>query len=59
MLGPVAKLLPADLRRRANLHWLGQKAYAELPAYLAGWDVALMPFAVNDAIACSATIWVI
>ena len=49
MVGPVAKLSDADLPRAANLHWLGQKSYAELPAYLAGWDVALMPFAINDA----------
>ncbi len=49
MLGPVAKLDEADLPRRPNLHWLGQKAYAELPSYLAGWDVALMPFAINEA----------
>lgn len=39
MLGPVAKLAPEDLPRRPNLHWLGQKSYADLPAYLAGWDV--------------------
>jgi glycosyltransferase involved in cell wall biosynthesis len=49
MLGPTAKIDPASLPRRPNLHWLGQKAYAELPAYLAGWDVGLMPFARNEA----------
>ncbi|HYH44787.1 MAG TPA: glycosyltransferase, partial [Thermoanaerobaculia bacterium] len=49
MLGPVAKIDPADLPRAANLHWLGSRAYAELPAYLAGWDVALLPFAQNDS----------
>ncbi len=48
-LGPVAKLLPEDLPRAANIHYLGQKAYDELPAYLAGWDAALMPFALNEA----------
>ena len=25
------------------------KAYAELPAYLAGWDAGMMPFALNEA----------
>jgi glycosyltransferase involved in cell wall biosynthesis len=49
MIGPTAKIDPASLPRRANLHWLGQKSYAELPAYLSGWDVGLMPFALNEA----------
>ena len=49
MIGPTAKIDPASLPRRANLHWLGQKRYAELPAYLAGWNVGLMPFALNEA----------
>lgn len=49
MLGPVAKIDPADLPRGANIHYLGGKSYAELPAYLSGWDVALLPFARNDS----------
>ena len=49
IVGPVAKIDPASLPRRANLHYLGGKAYEELPAYLAGWDVALMPFAINES----------
>ena len=49
MVGPVAKLDPADLPRRPNIHWLGTKPYAELPRYLGGWDVALMPFAIDEA----------
>jgi UDP-galactopyranose mutase len=49
VLGPVAKIAPESLPRAANLHWLGQKRYDELPGYVAGWDVALMPFALNDA----------
>ena len=47
MVGPVVKIAEADLPRAANIHWLGRKDYAELPAYAAGWDVALMPFARN------------
>src|SRR3954471_17232570 len=43
-LGPVVKIDPAALPRRPNLHWLGPKEYAELPAYAAGWSAALMPF---------------
>lgn len=49
MVGPVVKIDPASLPRRANLHFLGGKSYQELPTYLSGWDVALMPFAVNEA----------
>ncbi|WP_437751961.1 glycosyltransferase family 1 protein [Sorangium sp. So ce1389] len=49
MLGPVVKIDPATLPRRPNIHWLGQKSYQELPAYLGGWDVAIMPFALNEA----------
>jgi UDP-galactopyranose mutase len=49
MVGPVVKIDPADLPRRANIHYLGGKTYAELPAYLAGWDVAMMPFAINES----------
>ena len=49
LVGPVVKIDPAELPRRANLHYLGGKRYDELPAYVAGWDVALMPWALNDA----------
>ena len=49
MIGPLAKIREADLPRRANLHYLGMKDYGELPAYLQRFDVAMMPFALNDA----------
>jgi UDP-galactopyranose mutase len=49
MVGPVVKIDEADLPRRPNIHYLGNKKYEELPAYLSGWDVALMPFAINDS----------
>lgn len=49
MVGPLAKLRPEDLPRRPNLHFLGQRSYGELPGHLAGWDVAMMPFAINEA----------
>ena len=49
MIGPVVKISPDDLPRAPNLHWLGRKEYAVLPAYAAGWDIALMPFAINAA----------
>ena len=49
MLGPVTKIDPASLPQRLNIHYLGAKPYAELPRYIAGWDVALLPFAINEA----------
>jgi UDP-galactopyranose mutase len=49
MLGPVVKIDPAGLPHRSNIHYLGGKSYDELPNYIAGWDVALLPFARNDA----------
>lgn len=49
MVGPVVKIDAATLPQHPNLHWLGSKTYEELPAYLAGWDVAMLPFARNDA----------
>ena len=49
MIGPVVKIDPAALPRRANIHWLGGRRYEQLPAYLSGWSAALMPFAINEA----------
>ena len=49
MLGPVVKISEDDLPRRPNIHYLGGKTYDQLPAYLSGWDVALMPFAMNES----------
>ncbi len=49
MIGPVVKIDPETLPRRPNIHYLGQRRYDELPAYLRGWDVSLLPFAQNDA----------
>lgn len=49
MLGPIVKIDPADLPRAANIHYPGARTYDDLPRYIAGWDVALLPFARNDA----------
>jgi UDP-galactopyranose mutase len=49
MVGPVVKIGEDELPRRANIAYLGNKDYSELPAYLSGWDVAMMPFAINEA----------
>jgi UDP-galactopyranose mutase len=49
IIGPVVKIEENALPRRANIHYLGSKSYKELPAYLAGWDVAALLFARNDS----------
>jgi len=49
MVGPVVKISDEDLPRRENIHYLGGKSYQDLPAFLAGWDVAIMPFAINES----------
>lgn len=49
MIGPVIKIDPATLPVSPNIHYLGGKTYEELPAYLAGWDVALIPFLLNES----------
>jgi UDP-galactopyranose mutase len=49
MVGPVVKIDPADLPHHSNIHYLGGKTYQELPAYLSGWDIAMLPFARNES----------
>jgi UDP-galactopyranose mutase len=49
LIGPIVKIDPRDLPRRPNIHYLGPKAYDELPSYIAGWDLALLLFARNEA----------
>ena len=49
MVGPVVKIGEDELPRAANIHYLGGKTYEQLPTYLSGWDVALMPFAMNES----------
>jgi glycosyltransferase involved in cell wall biosynthesis len=48
MIGPAIKVDPAEFPQRPNLHWLGSREYKELPAYCKGFDVCLMPFAMNE-----------
>ncbi|MFM8321759.1 MAG: glycosyltransferase [Chloroflexota bacterium] len=49
LVGPTAKIDPTALPQRPNIHYLGMRPYAQLPDYLAGWDVAIMPFARNES----------
>ena len=49
MVGPVAKIDMADLPQAPNLVFTGKVGYDQLPGVMAGFDVALMPFALNQA----------
>ncbi|MBJ6752307.1 glycosyltransferase [Geomonas anaerohicana] len=49
MVGPVLKIAPESLPKHENIRYYGQQEYAQLPRFLAGWDVCLIPFALNDA----------
>jgi len=49
IIGPIVKIDPAMLPQRANIHYLGSKNYQNLPTYLAGWDVAMLPFVRNES----------
>lgn len=49
MLGPVVKIHPDSLPKSANIHYLGMKSYQELPSYICHWDVAILPFAINES----------
>jgi glycosyltransferase involved in cell wall biosynthesis len=49
MVGPFAKVEQDSLPNFPNIHWLGQRAYTDLPALVKSFDVCLMPFALNDA----------
>ncbi|MDB6171475.1 MAG: glycosyltransferase [Chthoniobacteraceae bacterium] len=49
IIGPWTKVDPATFPQRANLHWFGGRDYQQLPNYVKGFDVCLMPFAINEA----------
>lgn len=48
MVGPAA-IDPHELPRRANIHWLGEQSYDDLPAFISGWDLCLLPYSLNEA----------
>jgi glycosyltransferase involved in cell wall biosynthesis len=49
MIGPTMKVDESALPKRPNLHWMGQRSYMDLPAYCKGFDVCMMPFALNES----------
>jgi hypothetical protein len=48
-LGPVVKIDERSLPQAPNIHYLGMKSYADLPAYFSGWQIGLLPFALNES----------
>ena len=48
-VGPVTKIDVADLPQAPNISYLGMQPYDRLPGVMARVDVALMPFALNEA----------
>jgi len=51
LIGPLAKIQDDELPRRANIIYPGKREYSQLPAYLDQFDIAILPFALNDATA--------
>ncbi len=49
MIGPVVKIDQATLPQRPNIAYFGKREYRDLPSYLACFDVAILPFARNEA----------
>ena len=52
LIGPQYDLSPvtngSSLLKLANVRWIGHRSYALLGAYLQSFDVALIPFVIND-----------
>jgi glycosyltransferase involved in cell wall biosynthesis len=49
LVGPVVKIDPDNLPRNSNIHYIGSRNYKQLPEYISGWDIALIPFAINES----------
>lgn len=49
LIGPIVKIDPAILPQNTNITYVGAKSYHELPAYLATWNIALIPFLLNES----------
>jgi UDP-galactopyranose mutase len=49
LVGPLAKIGEEDLPQRPNVVRYSKQEYADLPRFLACFDVAMLPFARNEA----------
>jgi UDP-galactopyranose mutase len=48
-IGPTVKIDPESLPRKSNIYYLGSRNYQDLPLYMSGWNICLMPFALNES----------
>jgi len=48
LVGSVVNVSASQLPNYRNFHYLGAKRYEELPHYIGGWDITMIPFAHND-----------
>ncbi|MEP7218537.1 MAG: glycosyltransferase [Bacteroidota bacterium] len=56
LVGPIGAMDPATaLPSRSNIHYLGARPYHDIPAYLSGWDVAMLPLKVGETVHISPT----
>jgi GT2 family glycosyltransferase/glycosyltransferase involved in cell wall biosynthesis len=53
IIGGVFDVDLTPLRPLRNVHLLGQQPYADMPAYLRAFDVAIIPFVVSDITAAT------
>jgi len=49
LVGPVVKIDPATLPKNSNIDYLGSRNYQDLPEIIAQWDIALIPFLLNES----------
>lgn len=49
MIGPIKKIREENLPREKNIYYLGMKSYSDLPHYIKAFDIAMIPYAINDA----------
>lgn len=49
IIGPVVKIDPNELPKLPNIHYIGPVDYQQLPEFLITWDIALIPFLLNEA----------
>jgi glycosyltransferase involved in cell wall biosynthesis len=49
LVGPIVKISRELLPKGPNVHYLGMKHYNDLPTYFSSWDVAILPFALNES----------
>jgi glycosyltransferase involved in cell wall biosynthesis len=49
LIGPVVKIDPDLLPQNSNITYTGSQSYEDLPGFMADWDIALIPFLLNES----------